>query len=419
MLGLIKRDMKRLWEPKPLDLSKIRHECRYINHNQGQDICVLIENKKYLEVVIFNEENIDCLYRFIVAPDYLWMDTEEEKFSVLVQNEGVAYSGFHYNSVYEKYSQMYPEWQLRKYMNKPLRLIDHIYSCMHRQPIKEILYKAGLDEIAANIEVIEEYNLIGSSPSDILSELNMRLLKAVNISEGIPLLKEAWKRERLYELQSNYAWMFEKKLNPAMCKYLNSLIENEKTIEIIAKKFGKHYKRLADFWIDSQYSAYVSYLHQEKCVREELKEYITDKDIKNGGEEYVHQLYRYLIGNKEFWNKKFEEANKQRNMEYEYRDNCYVARFPRSIMELILEAKEQRNCLIEYIDYYVENLTDILFLRRCDDEDVSFITLEIYQGEIVQAYMKENELPEKEIQEWIEMYANRIGLSVGNECFDE
>lgn len=418
-MNFIKKEAKRTWEPDTANLEKILHECRYINHNPEQDICVLIENKKYLEVTILNGTNTDYFYRFIVAPDYLWTNAEIEKFSYLVQNENVAYSGFHYNSVYEAYSKKYPEWKLRKYMDKPLRLIDHIYNCMHRNSVKEILYKAGLDEIAANIDLIEEYNLIGSSPADILSGLNMRLLKAVNIPEGITLLKEVFKRELLYELQTRYAWMFEKKLNSALCKYLNSLIENEETTEIIAKKFHKHYKKLAGFWIDSQYSNYMSYLYQKKCVKQQFGNFITDKDVKNGGEEYVRHLYRYLIGDKEFWNEKFEESNKQRNMEYEYRDDFYTIRFPYSIMELILEAKNQRNCLVEYIGYYVDNITDILFLRKCNDETESFVTVEIYQGEIVQAYMKENQLPEKEVQKWLEVYAKRIGAEIVEECFAE
>ncbi len=172
---------------------RIEHECRYIKHAPQQDVCVLLEGKDNIEVIILNDMDDNRFHRFLIAEGVRWNYAEESLFDELVQNEHVAWSPFHLTSIYEKFSSQHPEWHLRQYMNKPLRVMDHIYHCMHRNSVKEILYKAGLDEIAACIGLVDAYSFFGSSPTEILGGLSIRLLKSLNLPEGMELLKEQWK----------------------------------------------------------------------------------------------------------------------------------------------------------------------------------------------------------------------------------
>lgn len=419
MINFRRGNVTNTWEPPKINADKIIHECRYIKHEPQQDICVLLEKDEYIEAVICNEERGGVLHRFIVASDYYWTNEAEDVFDGLVQEENVAFSGFHFNSIYEKYSAQYPDWKLQKYYNKPLRLIDHIYNCLHKNSVKEILYKAGLDEIAAKINLIDEYNLIGSTPADILSGLNARLLKAINIPEGLSLIQEEWKRQKMYILQSRYSWMFEDKLNAALCKFLDKLICEEDDYEKIAKEFKANYKRLTEFWIDSQYSNYLSLLEQKKRVQKEVERYIDKKLLKELDDLQVRQIYGYMVAGQAEWDKKVEESNLNRNIGYEWRDEKFSVFFPKSIKEFVIEAIKQNNCLLEYVEEYVENTTDILFLRKVGEENKPFVTIEIYDGEIIQAYAKCNTLPDKDVQDWIHMYAKKIGVCVSEDCFCE
>ena len=50
----------------------------------------------------------------------------------------------------------------------PGKAIEHIYYASHRSGPKEILYKAGLSNIAYDLEIMEHYNFIGRTPSEIV-----------------------------------------------------------------------------------------------------------------------------------------------------------------------------------------------------------------------------------------------------------
>ncbi len=407
------------WEPPEIDMEQVMQECRYIKHDPWQNICVLFERDGYIEVVVYNEKVKGVFSRFIVAPDYYWTLEEEQLFDKLVQEENVAFSALQYMSIYEKYSKQYPDWKLRKYHNKPLRLIDHIHHCQQKYSVKEILYKAGLDEIAARINLIDGYNLIGSSPADIFSGLNTRLLRVVNIPEGIALIQTEEKRQKMRVLQNKYSWIFNNKMNAAMCLYLDKLISEGTDFRKIAKKLKQNYNKLSGFWIESQYFNFASFKSQEKQVLETLATYEGVYDLTKISTCNIRPLYRYLIKEKGEWDKKIKESNSRRNKSYEWEDEKFSVRFPRGIEEFVLEAIRQQNCLLEYVEDYVDNNTDILLLRKSDAIDTPFVTIEICEGEITQALVRGNKLPDENIQDWIKMYAKRVGVNVGEECFSE
>lgn len=418
MLRLLGQSPSNSWEPEPLDLERIEHEVRFIEHRPQQDVCILTEQEAYVEIVIYNGQLHSSLKRFILAPDYYWSEEEEEDFSSLVRREGIACSAFHLNAVFEGFSVTHPEWHLRIYANKPLRLIDHIYHCQHPGSVKEILYKAGLDEIAVQIDRIDGFNMIGSSPADIFSGLNMRLLKAINIPEGIQLIDEEWKRERLLELQSRYAWMFEKKWNAAMCQYMNQLLAEEAVCEDIARKIRRHYKRLCNCWIQSQWTAYIDFIHQKECVYERLGEFIR-KNAMDMDDLYIRKLYRYLIVEKKEWDRKIRASNKKRNHRYEFEDNTFKLFYPHTIEDFVVESRKQRNCLLEYLHAYADNITDILLMRDKKNPTESYVTVEIYRNQIRQAYTRFNEEPEERAKQWLREYAKRMGIELYGGCFGQ
>lgn len=45
---------------------------------------------------------------------------------------------------------------------------------------KEILYKAGLDELANNIYLMDEINLLSDTPSDLYDGINIEILNNLN-----------------------------------------------------------------------------------------------------------------------------------------------------------------------------------------------------------------------------------------------
>ena len=82
-----------------------------------------------------------------------------------------------------------------------------------------------------------------------------------------------------------------------------------------------------------------------------------------------------------------------------------------------------RNCLLTYVDATIKNDTTILFMRKADDVNTPFITIEIFEGELMQAYHRFNKDCTEEEAEWITEYCRRHGIKTGkftfNADFDE
>ena len=89
----------------------------------------------------------------------------------------------------------------------------------------------------------------------------------------------------------------------------------------------------------------------------------------------------------------------------------FVVTMPKDGFELCLEAINQRNCLMDYIEPHAVANTTILFLRKRKNPKKSFVTIEILNNGISQVYAKCNALPEASVYSFLEMYSKKIGLS--------
>lgn len=389
------------WKPQPLDMDRVYAEAKKIEHNPQQDICILLEESEYYEVVIYNECVQSSFGRYIIAPGYVWSLEQEMHFGRLLWDENVTFDRKKFDQIHKKFAKSHPEWFLKSYINMPLRLIEHIYYCMNPGSVKELLYKAGLDELAARLIGIEDYNLIGSSPSDIFSGLSMRTLRAINHSYGVFLIESEQKRQKILALQSKYAWMFEKRWNESMCRYMCRLLQANLKTDEVAKKFRSEYKSLERIWTNSQYNDYMNRV----CQREELLKRLEPELLAELTAEMVSEVYRMLIIDGELWNNRIALSNKERNIEFEFSDEKYLIFYPKTIEDFVREAIAQKNCVLDYCHSYVKNETDILFLRKKDSPYESFVTIEIMDEELVQAREKCNVKASEEVLEWVE---NRI-----------
>ena len=135
-------------------------------------------------------------------------------------------------------------------------------------------------------------------------------------------------------------------------------------------------------------------------------------------EKMLYLIYDVLINEKDCWNTRLIESNKNRNKEKEFYDERYSIVYPKSTEEFVIESIVQHNCLMFYLDKYVDNQTDIMFLRKKDCEEDSYVTVEIREGKMVQAFLKYNVEPDKEVMEWLEMYARKKGFEVELEEYE-
>ena len=396
---------------------------------------IIFKTEPYIDAyyIHYNREGecIDYRKRFSFHEGYRWSIEDERLFDALcVNNDKICFDYGVIDSVYQYYSESYPDWNLKRYDTNSMRLFDHIYHCMRRGTAKEILYKAGLDELAANIDMMDEIDLLSSKPSDIYDGISMRGLRALNCKEGAKLLSTEYKRKFLKELQMKFPGIFKEKLNDAQSKYLNFLIEGELTVGEAGRLFGARRGKLMCIWAAAQYDMFIQKEKQnEAAIREASKLALMDPIYRDyigkitfNEEDSVQNKIRilrfYLLQQREKYDIQFKRSNRMRNPNWQERDKGYVVRYPQTINDFCREAIYMSNCLMTYIDAYINNDTTILFMRKTDDYNTPFITIEIFRNKLMQAYHRYNMDCTAQEAAWILNYCSRHGIDRGEFRFD-
>ncbi len=425
------------WQPPQLTSEEMAEYCKVATTGDyaERDYLVIFKTEPFIDTVLVRvkaQAGSEPVYinRFTFQTGYVW-DSEMERVFVdrCLNNPrcGCAFSKL--DDIYRIYSKMYPDWKLNRYYTKPFRLLDHIYHCMRTCSAKEMLYKAGLDELAANIEDMDEINLLSSKPSDIYEGVSMRTLRALNCPDGAELLSLSYNRNFLKELQMKFPQMFKEKLNDAQCSYLNHLITGDLTVGEVGRLFNARRLSLMMIWNNSQYKMFLLKEKNKQEARDAIRELSEIDDIYrknlyvniNSAEpvDYrIAQLKVYLLAQREEYDEKLRRSNRKRNSSWQERGNGYVVRYPQTINDFCREAVYMSNCLLTYVDALINGDTTILFVRKEDDVNTPFITMEIFRNELVQAYHRFNEDCTPQEAAWIRKYCERHGIVSSRFQFD-
>ena len=94
--------------------------------------------------------------------------------------------------------------------------------------------------------------------------------------------------------------------------------------------------------------------------------------------------------------------------EYVYQDNEYLIRPLRNYKEFEAEGRYNKNCVTSYYDSVTEGETAVFVMRRTDDPNTSFVTIELCDNRIYQCYGTGNRLPSPEIRKWVDDWLESI-----------
>jgi len=417
-------------------------EADYISEEEMDDICrkyitrqdiewdhlIIFKSKPYIDTLYVtcecrNDEIIFNKKRFTFHEGYRWSFRDEKIFmEKCLKNKLLQIKPFLMDELFEYYSTNNPDWKLKRYFIDNIKLLDQIYHCMRRGSVKEILYKAGLDELAFNFDYMDEYDLLSKKPTEIYGGVSMRVLRALNSKDGAILLSKASSRKFVKELQAKFPDIFKEKLNNAQCRYLNFLIEGDLTVGEAGRLFGARRLDLLMMWAPSQIDMYIWRERMNSQVIEVASEiakidkiyedYIRKTEINNlmDVDKKINMLRFYLLNQRDEYNALFRRSNRKRDQELQERKHGYVVRFPQTINDFLRESVYMCNCLMTYVDAYINNDTTILFMRKTDDYNSPFITIEIFGNELMQAYHRFNRDCTKEEAEWICDYCERHGI---------
>lgn len=261
------------------------------------------------------------------------------------------------------------------------------------------------NNVTLNDKANTPYEALGVSKAvfKIASELNLRL-EETKLAQAIwvddnSLTSEKFKEfrdsglniESMLEIRSEYGIPIDDTIKYIQSAYNHQCIEKQDAISI---------------WKD--------YLHMAKILNIDLKDksrrFPASMKKEHDVAAFAFREVQQAIDKEKF--KKQAEENIEKYGDYTYKDFMIV--IPMCPEDVINEATQQKNCLRSYLERIKNGDTTVCFIRKKDDPDDSYVTVEVYRGKITQLRGFCNSNPrDKKLMEFVGhwMAAKGIGMN--------
>ncbi len=297
----------------------------------------------------------------------------------------------------------------KKYLKGDMLKFFVLYT---KHPFIEYLTKMGMKEL---IEVYlnngQMFNCINWRGKDIYKVLKLSKVDLREISNN-PKIKISPLFLKIYQ----YAVKEKPRLSVDEIKDLEDLISfNEFAFfEIIksvpvrkACRYIKKQKKMhSDYWAGrymNVISTWRDYISDCKKLNLDIKNerVIFPKNVAIAHENTTKQIK--IEKNEKYDKKIFKRAEKLKYYEFHYKD--LFIRPARSSIELIEEGTELGHCVAtHYTETYASGNTIILLVRRINEPDKPYFTVEVRNGEVIQCQGKGKTYSNPEIKEFIEEF---------------
>ena len=102
--------------------------------------------------------------------------------------------------------------------------------------------------------------------------------------------------------------------------------------------------------------------------------------------------------------KQFEEMNQQ----YHFVKYGFAVLLPHTAKEILEEGQNLHHCVGSYVKKVVKRESTILFVRKAGEQGKSLCTVEIHNGELVQARCYKNEPPSPAIRKFLDIWKKKV-----------
>ncbi len=142
--------------------------------------------------------------RYVIVPGYVMPEDEEDDFLSEINNPYLVYPNNACQSFCGEIKKIMPEIKMIFY-RRAQDALEHVYFSSHRSGVRELLYKAGLNEIATYISFVDEYNIYAANVEDAF-DVCLPMLNKLNSGMGvITTLSKAEKRKYANAIYENYS----------------------------------------------------------------------------------------------------------------------------------------------------------------------------------------------------------------------
>lgn len=122
----------------------------------------------------------------------------------------------------------------------------------------------------------------------------------------------------------------------------------------------------------------------------------------------IFNRYKNFRGNPRVINQKVEELH-EKWKNYEYNDEKFLIRYPKNADEILDEGRSLKHCVASFVNSVVNQTTNIFFIRKVDDPDNPFFTLELKNNQIRQVHgsCNRNVATEEDLSDFIKKWADK------------
>lgn len=360
-----------------------------------------------------------CMERFIIAPEFQMREERERRFLAFVNMDCILHNYRVCDNYVEEISKVAPELNMKHYNNIGTALC-HTYFASFKSGIREQLFKAGLESIAMDLELINGCNIIAGNVEEAFN-VPIKLLRKLNYHRGIEnvLVSESG-RNNAVTVYKNYHGILNDidSLNEFQIHYLLECISKDEKVD---KKLLKELAALESGW-DEEGDEYVNGYDVYKQLREYQK--LCDKvncykrifpKYPSLAADDIERFYEINSFLKSYIEHEAEYAQKMKQYareckKYIYEDSDYeicIAKSPKDILE---ESEHQHNCLYQNMLQIIGGEITIVFIRSKANRNKSLVTIEIKDGYIKQAASCCNKPPTLKEMRFIEKFAKEKGL---------
>ena len=158
-------------------------------------------------------------------------------------------------------------------------------------------------------------------------------------------------------------------------------------------KYGAKHKKIIEYTEKSKItvSDYFDYIKGAEGLGYDLSVHnvLFPKNFQDAHDEAINGI---AVAEFKNLSKAKQRSIEKRAKKYEYSIDGCVFIFPRSVAEIVAEGKNLGHCVGGYAARHIDGKTNIVFMRRADEPQKSWYTIEIDEKKVRQAYGKKNRI---------------------------
>lgn len=378
-------------------------------------------NKKdwFVDIYIYDfDKTTSKMSRFVIAPGFILSEEDEKEMLRYLNMFYIIFNERICASFVSEINEIAPELHVRDYEDFG-RVLFHTYYTSHRSGIREQLFKMGLDEIGYYLDVIEDYNVLGSNVSNAF-DLPMKLLQKLNTGFGIlKVLKNEQTRFIAKNIYEKYHSQINdiKVLKEYQWKYLVDCYESGETLDkVVLKQLGNMcFDIEEDFNIEDLYNEYKLYRRNRSSIGEYRRIFPRYPDINDTDKfRALSDIVKSYAENGPYIDTQIRIKSAMWREYFSYEDEHFIIIIPTCLEHILQEADNMKNCLYTYVFSIIKDDTIVVFMRDKKYKNKSLVTVEIKNGKLCQAKQACNMSITIEQKDFLRKFACQKGLDFTN-----